>query len=109
MSCATTKEIDLGDFNVESVDRFNFTITKDGVAWTGIDSVSLVFERAEDSTTQFTRAATLETPDAGVWYYDTVVTDFTTAGDYTVSVRVTDGSIVKRFPYAIGFHMSDNP
>lgn len=100
------KEVDLGRFSVESVDRIRITILKDGTAWTGIDSVDFVFEKP-DRSTQFTRSATNE--GSNVWYYDTTVTDFEETGDWTMNVRVTDGSIVKRYPYAIGFQVEDNP
>lgn len=105
---ATTKEIDLGQINVASVRRMKVTIKKDGVAWTGIDSVDLVFEDP-DRETQFTRTMLLETPDAGVWYYDLTTTDILDTGRWTINVRVTDGAIVTRYAYEIGFDAMDNP
>jgi hypothetical protein len=98
----------LGEFGLGSVDRLRFPLTKDGVAWTAIDSVELVFEKP-DRATQFSRAMTLETPDAGVWYYDTTTTDLDTVGFWTLNLRVTDGAVVKRFPGEISLEVRDQP
>lgn len=100
--------INLGEFNIANVDRLQATIHKDGVAWTGIDSVTLVFEKP-DRSTQFSRSMTVSDDSTGVWYYDTTTTDFDTAGFWTVTLTVVDGSITKKYPYEIGFHVNDEP
>lgn len=105
---ATTREITFDDIATASVDRFEFTISKDGATWVGADSVEFTFE-SPDRATQFTRSATLELPDAGLWYYDSTVSDFTTPGDWTMGVTVTDGAVVKKYPFEIGFHVNDVP
>ncbi len=103
-----TKDIFLGEFNIGSVDRLRFTLEKDGDPWTGIDSVAIVFE-SPDRSTKITRAAILEDDDAGIWYYDTTTVEIDEVGDWTVSVRVTDGAVVKRYPYEISMHVNDQP
>lgn len=103
-----TKEIDLGEFNIASVDRLRTTLKKDGVLWTGIDSVLLTFEKP-DRATRFTRSMTNELPDVGVWYYDTTLTDLDVIGRWTLSVLITDGPIIKRYPYEISLTVNDNP
>lgn len=103
-----TKEISLGEFNLASVDRLRATIKKDGVAWTGIDSVQLIFEKP-DRLTQFTRTMTVESDVSGIWYYDTLTTDLDTVGWWNITVKVTDGAVVKKYPYDIGLHVNDSP
>jgi hypothetical protein len=98
-------EVDLGTFAAESTDRIRLTITKDDVAWTGIDSV--VFRFTPPSGTEFDRDGVNETPDEGVWYYDTTTTDLTEAGDWSLSVQATDGSVVKWYPHNILFTVTD--
>lgn len=109
--CSTTaQEINLGAVVLGDVDRLSLTMYKDGALWLGIDSVVLTFRGPDD--TEFTRNATLETPDAGVWYYDTVVTDFDAAsdvGDWMIGVKITDGTIVKHYPYEITLTVKDLP
>lgn len=102
-----TKEINLGPININSVETLRFPLYKDGEPWIGIDSVEAVFE-APDRETQFTRALEKETPDAGVWLYTTDnVGDVDTGGWWTVALTVTDGTIVKTYPYEIGFEAVD--
>lgn len=98
--------VNLGSFNVGSTDRIRLTITKDGAAWTGIDSVTLTFENP-DRSTQFSRSATLDATN--VWYYDTTTTDFEDVGWWTMRVRVIDGAISKAYPHEIGFYVGDEP
>jgi hypothetical protein len=104
-----TRAIDLGEFNVSSTDRLRATITKDGAPWAGIDSVALTLEKPDRSTVVGPVAMTLESDAAGIWYYDTTTTDLTTAGEWTAKVRVTDGSVVKTYPYEISFRVYDQP
>lgn len=108
----SVRSIDLGKLNVASVDRLRVTITKDEVAWTGIDSVTFTFEKP-DRSTQFSRSASLEAPDTGVWYYDTLTTDFpnvaASLGHWTMAVTVVDGTVTKTFPYDIGFIVGSQP
>lgn len=103
-----TYDISLGEFNIASTERLRCTIKKNGSAWTGIDNVEFIFEKP-DQATQFTRNAVLETPDAGVWYYDLTTTDIVTAGYWRLTVKVTDGAIILRYPYSIDFHVTDLP
>ncbi len=104
----TAADVNMGVFGINSVDRLRFAITKDGDPWTGIDSVSVVFE--DPGGNQHTRSATLETPDAGVWYYDTQTTgDIDEAGRWSLNVRVTNGAVVKRYPYKIVLLATDYP
>lgn len=100
--------IDLGVFNLYAVRRLKFTIKKDGVAWAGIDSVALIFEKP-DRTTQFTRAMTVFSDALGQWTYDTTVADLETVGNWTVTLQVTDAQIVDRYAYEIGFVVVGNP
>lgn len=101
-----TKTIDAGVYHVESVDRIEFTIKKDGELWLNIDSVVLSF-RSPDGTTIFNRSMVLDS--GAVWYYDTAVTDFIEVGSWTVKVTITDGAIVKSYPYEVGFEVTEQP
>lgn len=103
-----TKDIDLGVFNLGNVRRLRATILKDGVAWTGITSVALIFEKP-DRLTQFTVAMTNEMPDAGVWYYDTTTATWDVIGYWTLTVQVTAGSVVDKYPYDIGLRVGNEP
>lgn len=113
---ATTREIDLGVFHLRNVERIKLTLQKDGVAWTGIDSATLILE-APDRTTQKERTMVLVTPDAGVWYYDTVgdpddatvTADLDQAGTWTATVYVVDGTVKKKYPYEIYFEVTSHP
>jgi hypothetical protein len=51
----------------------------------------------------------LENDVTGEWYYDTVITDFVDAGYWTVRLRVTDGDVVKDYPYEISLHIKELP
>lgn len=99
-------DIDLGRVGVGSVDRLRFTIRKDGAAWTGIDSVTLTFTDP-DGNRASPVSATLETPDAGVWYYDTLTTTVDEAGAWSIGLTVVDGSVTKIYPGAVGFTAED--
>ena len=103
-----TAEIDLGRLNLGSTDRLRFTMSKDGAPWSGIDSVELVMVRV-GSATRLTRSMTLDDDALGRWAYDTAVDDFDAAGNWTLNVRVTDGPIVKRYPYPITLYVADEP
>lgn len=111
MSCATTKAIDLGEFNIASVYRFGpVTIQKDGATWNlSSGTVTFKFESPDRSTQTTVAASPLTDGSDGVFYYDCTVTDFTQTGDWTMGITVTDGANVTKFPYEIGFHMNDNP
>ncbi len=102
--CDDDLDVDLGTLATESTDRIRVTVKKDGVAWTGIDSVLFRF-RKPDMETEFDRDATLES--GAVWYYDTTTTDITTEGEWSLSVKVTDGSVVKWYPGSIVFTAED--
>lgn len=103
-----TYDIDLGQFGIGSTKRLRATIKKNGTAWVGLDSVQFIFEKP-DRSTQFTRNAVLEEPDAGVWYYDLTTTDVLVSGYWTLNVIVVDGGTTLRYPYSIDFYVSDNP
>jgi hypothetical protein len=106
-----TKEITLRPINVASVERLAFPLSKNDEPWLGIDSVVFRFE-APDRSTTFDRAGVLETPDAGVWYYDTTITDFPdsdSVGMWTIGVFVTDGTVVKRYNYEIALEVVSHP
>lgn len=102
------RDIQLEDKSLNGVHRLRFTIKKDGVAWTGIDSVLLTFEKP-DRETQFDRVGVLELDSGGLWYYDTVEADLDTVGYWTLSVQVTDGSIILKYPYEIAFKVGGEP
>lgn len=106
-TCEETGEIDLGVLSVRSVERLRFPLTKDGEPWVGVDSATIVLK--DPDGVQTTHAMSNETPDAGVWYYDLTITDVTTAGRWEANVRVTDGAVVKRYPYEIAFQANDEP
>src|SRR5262245_53939655 len=108
MSCTTEVSIDWGRTVVGSVDRLQLHITKDGVAWSGIDSVVLTFE-APDRVTQFSHNMVLGDDATGLWYYDTTVNDLTVPGYWTIGVKVTDGVVVKKYPYPISMYVSEEP
>jgi hypothetical protein len=106
---ANTADINLGKFNVGSVDRLRFPLTKDGVPWNlSGGSVQLTFKKP-DRVTVFTRAAVAENAAGGIFYYDTTTSDIDTPGWWTVSVQVTDGTVVKKYPYDIGFYAVAEP
>lgn len=109
-TCGTDpSEINLGEFNIASVDRIRITITKDGTAWNlSSGSVVLRFEKP-DGETQFSRDMVAENAAGGIFYYDTTITDLDTVGYWNLGVWVTDGAVVKRYPYAITLHVNDNP
>ena len=103
-----TVALDWGRTVEGSVDRLRATITKDGVAWAGIDSVLLTFE-APDRETVFTRSMLVENDSQGIWYYDTLTTDLTEVGYWTIGMKVTDGTIVKKYPYPISLYVGEEP
>lgn len=105
---ATTKVIDLGDFNVASNDRLRFTIKKNGVAWSTLTAVTIIFLAPDDVTT-FSRSMIVENASEGIWYYDTTITDVLTPGYWKLAFEVTDGTLVKRYPYEIGMNVADQP
>lgn len=105
---ATTADVFLGELNVGSTDRMQFSFLKDGEAWAGIDSVTLVFEKP-DRATQFSRSMVLGDDATGTWYYDTTVDEIDAVGYWTLRPTVVDGPIVKRYPHEIGFHVVDEP
>lgn len=98
----STGAVDLGLLPVAGTKRLRATIKKDGAAWTGIDSVQLTLE-GPDRSTQTAHAMVMETPDAGVWYYDTVAADINAEGYWTLTLQVTDGTVVLKYPHEIGF------
>lgn len=91
--------INIGEFRVGCTDRIRATIKKDGTAWSGIDSVTLTFNRPDGTT--FQRSMTLES--GNIWYYDTLTTDIDQEGVWTLDVRSVDVNLVKRYEYEIGF------
>lgn len=101
-----TGAIDLGRFNVGSVDRIELTFTKDGVAWTGIDSVELTFRKPNDGPT-FVRDMTLDS--GAVWYYTTDTGDIDEVGTWNLAATVVDGAITKTYPYPITLDAYDQP
>jgi uncharacterized protein YfaS (alpha-2-macroglobulin family) len=103
-----TYDINLGEFHVASTERLRATIKKNGVPWVGLDSVEFIFEKP-DQATQFTRNAVLENDASGIWYYDLTTTDIVTTGYWRLTVKVTDGGTVLRYPYSIDFHVNDQP
>jgi hypothetical protein len=109
VSTLTDVDIDLGKFNIGDTDRIEFTVTKDGVPWdlTAAD-VTLVFEKP-DRATRFSRTMTVDAGAPSVAYYDTAVGDVLTAGWWTLTVKIVDGIVVKRYPYSIGFEAVDEP
>jgi hypothetical protein len=101
-------DVTIGPFNKGSVERLVVTLKKDGVAWAGIDSASLVLEKP-DRETRVSKSMTLLDDATGKWYYQTTTTDLDTAGYWTATVEVTDGGVVKRYPHEIGFEVTDRP
>ncbi len=106
---STASDIDLGQVGIYSVKRFRVTIKKDGNPWDlSSGSVQFVFEKP-DRSTQNSYAGVAENAAAGIFYYDTTTTDLDTTGRWTLNVRVTDGTVVDRYPYEIGFDVVDYP
>ena len=101
-------DISLGRFAKNGVYRLRVTILKDGVAWAGIDSVSLILEKP-DRETQATKPMTMENDAAGIWYYDTLTTDLDQAGYWTATAFVTDGLVTQKYPDEISFYVADQP
>lgn len=98
-------ELTFGTVNVENVDRLRMSIEKDDVPWDlSLGSVELTFSRKAVTET-FSRDAVAEDATTGIFYYDTTVTDFTEAGMWLVRVTVTDGTIVKTYPYEISLRV----
>jgi hypothetical protein len=103
----TDVDVDLGVFNVGDTDRIEFTVTKDGVPWDlSVAAVTLVFEKP-DRSTQFSRLMTSNA--AGVCTYDTTEGDIDVAGWWTLTVKIVDGLVKKRYPHTIGFEAVDEP
>ncbi len=103
-----TGTLRLRDKAYNGVHRFLFTIKKDGVIWTGIDSVLATFEKP-DGETVIERAMLLQSDVAGTWYYDSVSGDLNEVGYWNMTIQVTDGSIVIEYPYEIGFRVTNQP
>lgn len=99
--------IDLGDININSVNRYSITVKKDGAAWdiTG-GAVTFTFH-PPSAGTLLNRSATILTPASGLCYYDSVTTDITVAGNWAISIRVVVGSIDLTYPGAIKFRAVD--
>ena len=108
VTARTTKDIDLG--RLSAGQRLEFTFTINGVAWTGIDSVTLTLEKPDRSTT-LTRTMILSS--GAVWYYDLTAADLpddeTVDGYWTVGVEVVDWAITMEYPYEIGFSVRSEP
>lgn len=100
---SATADIELEAVNVASVDRFQDTITKDGAAWDLTSGSVLATFHSPDGLSDFMRAMTPLTPASGVFYVDTLVTDILTLGWWRIALKVTDGTIVKHYPYRITF------
>ncbi len=101
-------DIQIGPFNAGSVERLVVTLKKDGVAWVGIDSATLVLEKP-DRDTRVSKSMTLLDDATGKWYYQTTTTDLDTPGYWTATVEVVDGGVTKRYPHEIGFEVTDRP
>ena len=99
----------LPDVSVCSVDRFYVLLTLDWVPWIGC-TVQFVFQPPLGGA-KITVNASLDTanPANNGYYYDTLVTDITVTGRWTMGVHVTNGSIFKRYPYEIGFQVNAQP
>jgi hypothetical protein len=105
----TVKEIDLGEFTIGNVDRIKVSISKDDVAWNlSGGTVTFTFEKP-DRITQFEVTASELDPTNGVFFYDTTINDLDQIGYWTLGVKVTDGAIVKKYPYEIFFRVVDEP
>lgn len=107
-SSARTKSISLQDKAYNGVHRFRFIIKKDAVVWSGIDSITATFEKP-DRETEFTVSLIAESIPDGIWYYDSVYGDLDEVGYWSLSLEVTDGTIVIEYPYEIGFRVTNNP
>lgn len=104
-----TTTLDLGRLSVGNVYRFRVTITKDGAAWNlSSGSVQIVFEKPDRSTT-ITQNMVAENAAGGIFYYDNAAAEIDTEGYWGLTIIVTDGTVVQRYPYEIGFHASSNP
>lgn len=97
-------EVDLGRIRIGTTKRILLRFKKDGVDWTGIDSVSLRFEKPDRETT-FDRSMTVYDDSLGQWYYDTTTSDLDEAGFWTLDPTVTDGSVVDKPDAEIGFEV----
>ena len=103
----------LGDnFNIGSVDRFRVFVKKKNPAtgvyepWANLTEVKLKFE-GPDRETSFVRSCVAEDALNGVWFYDSVPTDITEPGPWTVSVFVREFGVEKTFAREIGFRVMD--
>jgi hypothetical protein len=94
-------DINLGDTRLGCTDRIRLTIKKDGVAWTGIDSVVLTFTKPSGDT--FQRNMVLES--ANIWYYDTTTTEIDEIGTWVIDAKATDAAVVKRYEHEIGLNV----
>lgn len=103
-----TKSIRLRDKAYNGVHRFRFIIKKDGVVWSGIESILATFEKP-DRTTSFQRSLTVESAPTGIWYYDSVDGDLDEEGYWTMTVQITDDTVVIEYPYEIGFRVTNTP
>lgn len=102
------RDLSLEDKNLNGVHTFRFTIHKNGVAWSGIDSAKLILEKP-DRSTQVEKSLVLEADITGIWYYTTTTADLDTTGYWTAAVEVIDGTITVRYPGDIGFYVRGNP
>ncbi len=97
----------IGPFNLAATVRLRETITKDGVPWSGIDAATFLFRKPDG--TIVSRTGVLEDDTQGIWYYDTLTTDFDVVGEWYMTVAVVDGSVSIRYPWKITFNVVSNP
>lgn len=99
---SNTTDIDLGIVNVESTARIELLMKRNGDIWIGIDSAELTLI-SPTGVASTPVEMTLETPDAGVWYYDLLVTDVTETGRWRLSVTNIDDTVIITYPYELTF------
>ncbi len=89
-------EIILSDKTVGSTYDLIFPIKRDGVIWSGIESVTLEFSLPPTQTTEgltFNRVATLLDDSLGKWHYIILTTDLTLPGFWSIAVEAIEGAI----------------
>lgn len=78
---------------IGSTYRFRLTATKDGTTWDLTTATVVLYLKKPDGTV-LTKSASILSGPAGTAYFDCATTDLDTAGLWSRSWKVTDGSVV---------------
>lgn len=98
----------IGSVNVASTNSLIFTILRNGIAWTGIDSVTIGFRNTRTGDT-FERLATVTDDDEGTWTYTLTEEDLIVTGDWRLSVTVVKDADTITYPGRLTLGVTSQP